>query len=171
MGTTCTSDGCCRVIQQCAFVPIGSNDEIEIEEVTVMMTAALLRVLLLGIDLKMAEAVCRSRTGLLGKVSHVMLLRRTGSYCTGVKCGGDRSVRRMKKEQTQRRKRGGLDTQPSADCWIKKNSASEVHRSHKRIERGTEEKKEALVVSERLLDWEGLEEDVQTLSCAKTTER
>ena len=29
-----------------------------------------------------------------------------------------RSVRRMKEEQTQRLKRGGLEIQPFGDCWI-----------------------------------------------------
>ena len=33
-------------------------------------------------------------------------------------CGGDRSSRSMKKEQTQRRKTGGLEIQPFGDCRI-----------------------------------------------------
>ena len=90
--------------------------------------------------------------------------------CWTVFNDGDRSNRSMKKEQTQRRKRGGLEIQPFWDCWIEHALRRKHIEATKEFKEDLKRRKEALVVSGGVLDTEGLEEDVQELFRQKTTQ-
>ena len=76
---------------------------------------------------------------------------------------GVSSIRSFRSEQTQRRKRGGLEIQPFGDCWI------EAARRRKYLEVTSDLRRElkkwngALVVSGGVLDTEGMDEDGQDL--------
>ena len=67
------------------------------------------------------------------------------------------------KEQTQRRKRGGLEIQPSGDCWIEQALWRKFIEATKELKGDVERRKDALVVSGGSLDTKGLEDDVQEL--------
>ena len=57
--------------------------------------------------------------------------------------GGDRSVRGMKTQQTQRCKRAGLEIQPLGDCWIEQVMRRKYIEATRRVEGRFEEKTEA----------------------------
>ena len=61
--------------------------------------------------------------------------------CWTVLNDGDRSIRSMKKEQSQRRKRRGLEIQPFGDCWIEQALRWKDIEATKEFQEGLEEKK------------------------------
>ena len=67
----------------------------------------------------------------------------------------------MKIEQTQRRKRGGLEIQPFGDCWIEQAMRRKYIEVTKELKSDLQRRKEALVVAGGALDIECLEKDVQ----------
>ena len=68
---------------------------------------------------------------------------------------GDRSIRSMKKEWTQRRKRGLLQIQPFGDCWIEQAMRRKYVEGTKKLDEQLERRNEVLVVSGGALDTGG----------------
>ena len=77
---------------------------------------------------------------------------------------GDRSNRSMKKEQTQRRQRGGLEMQPFGDSWIEQAMWQKYIEVTRGCKAGFKRRKVALVVSGGVPDMEGLEEGRCTIT-------
>ena len=73
--------------------------------------------------------------------------------------GGQLGILEM--EQSQRRKRGGLEAQPFGDCWNQQVVRRRYTEAAKELKGGLKRRTEAFVVSGGALDTEWLEEDVQ----------
>ena len=94
-----------------------------------------------------------------------------GFWCTRDACaecwtllhGGVRSIRSVKKEQRQRRKRGGLEIQPFGHCWIEQALRRMYIEVTRELHADFNVRKEALVVSGEVLDRETLKESVEEL--------
>ena len=77
----------------------------------------------------------------------------------------------MKKEQTERRKRGGLEIQSFGDCRVEQAMWRKYIEVTKELKDDVKRRKGTLVISGGALDSEVLEEDGQELSVIRTTGR